>query len=110
MYSQIGGRLSSETGDHANWVLSDGIQYGNYMNSTLVDEVSLDSSRYSIFNIFIDQNVNESKEQLVSSGWIMKEDGGGFQEYRKDNLNISVQINEQTDCLSSISFWRDAYW
>ncbi|GFI36062.1 hypothetical protein IMSAGC015_00221 [Lachnospiraceae bacterium] len=110
MYSQIGGRLSSETGDHANWVLSDGIQYGNYMNSTLVDEVSLDSSRYSIFNIFINQNVNESKEQLVSSGWIMKEDGGGFQEYRKDNLNISVQINEQTDCLSSISFWRDAYW
>lgn len=110
MHSQIGGRLSSETGDHQNWVLGAGIQYGNYMNSMSVDDISLDSARYSIFNIFIDQDADEAKRQLVSSGWVMKEDDIGVQKYMKEDLNIMVHINEQTGCLTSISFWRDAYW
>lgn len=105
MYMEVGGNLSNETGDHEKWVLGEGIQYGNYMGSTSVDEVSLFSEQYSLFNIYIGQNSDEAKSQLIESGWELAETAGDYQKYKKGLYNLQCHIEE--NCISYIAFWAD---
>lgn len=105
MYMEVGGNLSNETGDHEKWVLGEGIQYGNYMGSTSVDDVSLFSEQYSLFNIYVGQNSDEAKSQLLENGWELAETAGDYQKYKKGLYNLQCHIEE--NCISYIAFWAD---
>lgn len=105
MYAEVGGKLSSETGDHEKWILGEDIQYGNYMGSTSVDEVYLSSERYSLFNIHVGQNSDEAKNQLLESGWEVDTSSESYQRYKKENYNLQYDIEEKY--ISAVSFWID---
>lgn len=105
MYMEVGGNLSDETGDHEKWVLGEGIQYGNYIGSTSVDEVSLFSEQYSLFNIHVGQNSDEAKSQLLENGWELAKNAGVYQEYKKGPYNLQCDIEEK--CISNIQFWAE---
>lgn len=105
MYMEVGGNLSSETGDHEKWVLGEGIQYGNYMGSTSVDEISLLSEQYSLFNIHVGQNSDEAKSQLLESGWEVDTSSESYERYKKENYNLQYDIEEKH--ISAVSFWID---
>lgn len=104
MYSAVGGKYSDETGDHEQWVIGDGIQYGNYMGSSSVDEVSINSDKYRIYGISVGQDINEAKKILAGDGWdVLPEDEYG--QAKKGELNIRCQ--KEYDRITSISFWKD---
>lgn len=105
MYMEVGGNLSSETGDHEKWVLGEGIQYGNYMGSTSVDGISLLSEQYSLFNIHVGQNSDEAKSQLLESGWEVDTSSESYERYKKENYNLQYDIEEKH--ISAVSFWSD---
>lgn len=105
MYDVIGGNPSSETGDHEKWILGEGIQYGNYIGSKGVDDISLFSAEYSLFNVFVKQKVDEAKNRLIENGWNLEEGDAEYQQYKKDNLNLQYSI--EGGCISNIAFWKD---
>lgn len=93
MYGVIGGTSTDEVGNHEKWILGEGIQYGNYQGSSSVDDIYIDSSKYSIFNIFVGQTNNKAKNELLKEGWKLQEENTEWQEYKKGNLNIIFTIN-----------------
>ncbi len=106
MYGVIGGTSTDEVGNHEKWILGEGIQYGNYQGSSSVDDIYIDSSKYSIFNIFVGQTNNKAKNELLKEGWKLQEENTEWQEYKKGNLNIIFHV--KNSCISDISFWRNS--
>ena len=103
MYEIIGGTSSDEVGDHEKWILGEGIQYGKYQGSNSVDEIYIDSSQYSIFDIFVGQTSNKAKNELLKKGWKLQKENGEWQEYKKDNSNIAFYV-KNNDISSIIHF------
>lgn len=105
MFAEVGGNLSNETGDHEKWILGEGIQYGNYIGSTDVDEISLLSDRYSLFNIYVGKDCDEARKQLIENEWELGASSESYQELKKENYNL--QYNMEENCITHISFWKD---
>lgn len=101
MKKNIGGNNSSETGDHEEWIIADDIQYGNYINSSKVDEVSIDSSNYIIFGLSVGMSTTEATTILTDNGWEHLENN----KYQKKDMNIFFQ--EDNNVIQGISFYRN---
>lgn len=106
-YNLVGGISSPEVGDHEKWFIADGIQYGNYMESSCVDEIALDNATYKVYNIFVGKNIDEVDREMISAGWQSNKSNSSNLDYKKDNMNISCQVDSETDSISHIQFWRD---
>ena len=105
MYSVVGGNSASERGDHEEWMIGPDIQYGNYIGSSSVDEILLNSERYSLFDIYVGQTVDEMKRNMLENGWDLQETSESVLEYKKEKMNLQCDI--QKGCVSLIGFWRD---
>ena len=106
-YDAIGGYYSDETGDHENWVIGDGIQYGNYIDSSSVDELTVDSEEYALFGIYVGLYWEDVEDQMA--GWELTDSAGdtssGYFWYASDNQNLIINIFDE--CVSDFTFWRD---
>lgn len=107
-YFLIGGNESEETGDHQNWILGDGIQYGNYSESGMVDEVYIDGNNYWIYGVHIGETVVEAEEKLRLSGWKKNTDNmiENFAEFSMNDMNIWIRFQDSQQ-ISSMGFWRE---
>ena len=107
-YDAIGGYYSDETGDHENWVIGDGIQYGNYIDSSSVDELTVDSEEYALFGIYVGLYWEDAEDQMA--GWELidteGDDSSGYFWYASDNQNLII-IYIVDEGVSSFAFWRD---
>lgn len=103
--TKFGGTASDETGDHENWILLDGMQYGNYFDSNSVDSITIIGSEYSIFGIFVDQSLNEADALLSESGWVADDNASGTVNYVKSGMNLTLHYNNSL--VTDLSFWRN---
>lgn len=106
-YDAVGGSYSDETGDFENWILADGIEYGNYANSSAVDELTVDSEEYALFGIYVGLYWEDVEDQMA--GWELTDSAGdtssGYFWYASDNQNLIINIFDE--CVSDFTFWRD---
>lgn len=107
LYNLVGGTLSPETGDHEQWFIADGIQYGNYVDSTSVDAIALDNRVYRIYNIFVGQSADETTREMLDTGWQNNNSNSSSMDFNKNNMNINCQVDSTTNSISHIQFWRD---
>lgn len=107
-YSAVGGEYSSETGDHENWIIGNEIQYGNYFESSSVDEISVSGNDYKMFGICIGMNIDEAEGYL--SEWepdpLNENAAYGAREYHNGSKHIWFRF-EDNETISSFGFWRD---
>ncbi len=105
MMEKVGGRFSEETGAHESWVIAEDMQYGNYFDSTAVDEIYFESEKYSLFNIYLAMENDEAKETLTGAGWNLVEEKTDYCEFKMDDSNLSYHM--ENNAIVSISFWKD---
>lgn len=105
MVAEIGGNSTDETGDHENWIIKDdALQYGNYYNSSSVDEIVITSNIYSVYGIHLNQNLLEVKNTLLLQNWNIITENSNHIKFKHDNINLALNLENQN--VSSITFWR----
>lgn len=105
MVAEIGGNSTDETGDHENWIIKDdALQYGNYYNSSSVDEIIITSNIYSVYGIHLNQNLLEVKNTLLLQNWNIITENSNHIKFKHDNINLALNLENQN--VSSITFWR----
>ena len=106
-YDAVGGSYSDETGGHENWIIGEGIQYGNYDESTSVDEIYIEGDEYSLYGINVGMDVKEGQVSLKD--WeedTINTDLGKY-EYSYEDKHIWFSSKED-NTISEFGFWRDA--
>lgn len=106
-YNEIGGNYADETGDHENWIIGDGIQYGNYCESASVDEIYIDRDVYSLFGIYIGMDIKEAQDSLKD--WEEDTIRSDYYEYSYEGKHIWFESKEG-NTISELGFWRDIEW
>ncbi len=99
-YNVAGGYYSDETGDHENWVIGEGIQYGNYFESPSVDEIIISSSKYSLFGLYVGMNIESAK--MCLNEWNIETE----MDYSKGDMHIWLDIDESR-MINEFGFWKD---
>lgn len=102
--SVVGGAESTEAGAHESWIVGNGIQYGNYAESTSVDEVNIDDGQYELFGISIGFSKEAAVDLLNGQGWIEAGNGTDFVKHENGDMRLSLRIKSGT--VSSIAFYR----
>lgn len=100
----VGGEPSEEVGDHENWYILDGMQYGNYIDSSQVDDVVLESSEYRLFGVAIGEDADLICQRLEDDGWTVSEFYDEGYTLIKDGKNLEVTIEYGN--ISSVVFWN----
>lgn len=103
-HSVVGGAESTEVGAHESWIVGNGIQYGNYAESTSVDEVNIDDGQYELFGISMGLSKERAADLLNGQGWIEAGNGTDFVKYENGDMRLSLRIKSGT--VSSIAFYR----
>lgn len=105
-YSVVGGDYSEERGDHENWIIGEGIQYGNYFESTSVDDIYIEGDMYSLFGISVGMDVEKAKDCLKD--WNVDTERADIRNYEYSYADKRIWFRYTDDNLiSEYGFWRD---
>lgn len=100
MLSEIGGSPSNETGDHERWIIADDLQYGNYFESSSVDELITTSSAYSLFGVYVSQDYDEADHNLLNHGWSFQSSKNGHVDYNRESWRFWVRVDDNNSIIS----------
>lgn len=108
-YNEVGGIYDDEAGEYENWVIGDGIQYGNYHESTSVDEINIERDVYSLFGIYIGMDIEEARDSLKDweEGTIRSDTNHYVYSYEGKYIWF---VGNEGNTISELGFWRDIAW
>lgn len=100
----VGGEPSEEAGDYENWYILDGMQYGNYIDSSQVDEIELESTGYSLFGVAVGEDADLVCQRLEDDGWTVSDAFDDSCTLVKEGRNLSIYSGNGR--ITGISMWN----
>lgn len=110
LHSILHGIERTASGPYEHWYqdLNDTYGYGNYPGGNVVDEFWVCTEGYSVYDVYVNQEIEEAASCLSDYGWLLDDVYGNTYSFRMDTSSLSLTTDD-SKLVVNISLIKDFF-